>query len=87
MQFIVSPAKTFKAIAPEVLRPYEALHFDKETRKLVDHVKNYTEEGLGQWMKMSMALAKVNRERYQNFYDTSPKAYEALTLLDGEAYR
>ena len=85
---ILSPAKIFRELQEGEGKVYTPLQFHQESIELIEVLKEYSEEELASLMKMSMELAKVNKERYNNFYNLEEKnAYEALLYFHGEAYK
>lgn len=84
MLMIISPAKTFTR--EENFADYKALRFEEKTAHLIARLKAYSVEDLIKEMKMSEALAKVNHQRYANFYkEAVGKA--AIDYYYGEAFK
>lgn len=85
---ILSPAKIFRQLDKEEGKSYEPLGFHQESLELINHLKQYDEQGLATLMKMSLDLAQMNKERYHTFSNLEQKdAYEALLYFHGEAYK
>lgn len=85
---ILSPAKIFRELQEGEGKVYNPLQFHNESLELIEALKQYNEEELAELMKMSMELAKINKERYNNFHNLQEKnAYEALLYFHGEAYK
>ena len=87
MLMILSPAKTFKEEGVSYSLLSQELIFKDKTKELVSILKNYSQEELGQLMKMSEALSEVNVKRFHRFYEEIEQAMLGIHAFEGEAYK
>lgn len=87
MLILLSPAKTFHDIADERFKDIDTFRFESKTKRLIESLCTYNEEWLGQWMKMSLDLAKINHARYQQLGKGKVKGYEAVDYFNGEVFK
>lgn len=84
---ILSPAKTFKEEGVSYSLLSQELTFKDKTKELINLLQTYSQEELGQLMKMSEALSEVNVKRFQRFYENVEQAILGIHAFEGEAYK
>ena len=87
MLIIIASAKTMKFHRKNILEKSTNCLFQNEVTELVNTLKSYSEEEIGQLMKISGKLAKENYLRYQNFFSDKTESKEAILAFSGDVYR
>ena len=86
MKIIISPAKKLTNQDISISNP-SAIQFLKETKYLVDQLRNYTSDNLKKLMGLSDNLAKLNFDRYQQWDLTSKQVKPAIYIFQGDVYK
>ncbi|MGL4738635.1 MAG: YaaA family protein [Cellulosilyticaceae bacterium] len=84
---ILSPAKTFKTITGDCALDVDRLLFPEEMGCLLRILEAYSNQELGQLMKISEKVSTLNYNRYQNFLGNKEAVGTALGYFYGEAYK
>ena len=88
MKIFLSPAKSIQTegIKPEVFS--EMPQFIKESEKIVKKLKRLKPKGLADLMDISLDLANLNFNRFQNWsIDNNTEWLPAAAIFTGEAYK
>mgnify|MGYP000279666261 CR=1 FL=1 len=87
MLMIISPSKT-QNFAPPTPPKYTQPANQAQIQTLVEQLRQYSPDDLGQLMEMSPKLSDLNWQRYQDFQESfSPKhAKQALLAFQGDVY-
>ena len=85
---VLSPAKKLNCSGWDRSLDFTHPSLIKQTTSLVDEMKNKSESDLGELMKISEKLSKLNHERYQSFSDDvdCPQGKPAALMFDGDTY-
>ncbi|MET0067785.1 MAG: peroxide stress protein YaaA [Candidatus Thiodiazotropha sp.] len=88
MLIVISPAKTLDYETPPTTRTHTKPRFLKDSRQLVDNLRNYSALDLAELMKLSMKLADLNFERYHDWKTpfTLNNAKQAVLAMKGDVY-
>jgi cytoplasmic iron level regulating protein YaaA (DUF328/UPF0246 family) len=86
---ILSPSKTLDYDTPPQTPEFTEPQFLQDSEKLVDILKDYDVEGLGELMDISEKLSTLNVDRYQEWETpfTPGNAKQALMAFKGDVYR
>lgn len=87
MIVVISPAKTLDFNKVNETLPITKPYFLEEAKELIEELKKYDVFSLEKLMKISPKLAKLNKERLQNWSDSLETARQCLIAFKGEAYR
>lgn len=87
MLIIIASAKTMKFHRKNMLEKSTNCLFKNEVTELVNILKYYSEEEIGQLMKISEKISKENYLRYQNFFSDKTESKEAILAFSGDVYR
>ncbi|MCU7906814.1 MAG: peroxide stress protein YaaA [Candidatus Thiodiazotropha sp. (ex Epidulcina cf. delphinae)] len=88
MLIAISPAKTLDYETPPVTKTYTKPAFLKQSRILIDNLRNYSALDLAELMKLSMKLSQLNFDRYQAWKTpfTLKNAKQAVLAMKGDVY-
>lgn len=87
MLIILSPAKTMDMSEVKgVLTGTKSL-FENDAEVIASRMKRFSEEELGELLKVSPQLAKINYQRYQHFDDQNTPRKQALLAYDGSVFK
>jgi uncharacterized protein len=88
MLIVISPAKTLDYETPPVIKTHSKPAMLKQSRQLIDNLRNYSALDLAELMKLSMKLAELNFERYHDWRPpfTPRNAKQAALAMKGEVY-
>lgn len=89
MLVVLSPSKTLDFDAPAPFDEHTQPEFLDSAEQLVDTLREYDVDELGELMDISEKLATLNVERYQNFETpfTPDNAKQAIAAFKGDVYR
>lgn len=89
MLMIISPAKKLDYDTTPVVEKHTQPEFLHDSQLLIDELKNYTPQEIGQLMNLSANLAQLNYERFQMWHQpfTPSNAKQALLAFKGDVYR
>lgn len=88
MLILLSPAKTLDFETPATTQQHSMPRFLEQSAELVDVLKQYAPEEIGDLMSISPKLAQLNAERFYQWrmpFDTN-KAKAALLAFKGDVY-
>jgi cytoplasmic iron level regulating protein YaaA (DUF328/UPF0246 family) len=88
MLITISPAKTLDYETPPVTTTHSKPVFLKQSRNLVDNLRNYSAMDLAELMKLSIKLSQLNFDRYQHWKTpfTLKNAKQAALAMKGDVY-
>lgn len=88
MLIVISPAKTLDYTTPPVTKTYTKPGFLKQSQQLIDNLRNYSALDLAELMKLSIKLAELNFDRYQDWKPpfTPKNAKQAVLAMKGDVY-
>lgn len=88
MLAVLSPAKTLDTSPTHLTLVSQPAHLDQSER-LVEVLRQYSQDELGELMSISDKLARLNHERYQDFHTPFDRenAKQALLSFKGDTYR
>lgn len=88
MLVLLSPSKTMDFSGDVQLDYFTQPSYVKEAEALVNHMRGYSPDDLGQLMNISDKLAKMNYERFQQFQTplNLDNARQALLAYRGDVY-
>ncbi|MCU7937360.1 MAG: peroxide stress protein YaaA [Candidatus Thiodiazotropha sp. (ex Dulcina madagascariensis)] len=88
MLIAISPAKTLDYETVPVTRAYTKPAFLKQSRLLINILRNYSALDLAELMKLSMKLSELNFDRYQAWKTpfTLKNAKQAVLAMKGDVY-
>ena len=88
MLTLLSPAKTLDFDTPPITKKFTQPMFLEQSADLVDVLKQYSPDELGQLMKLSPKLADLNVERFQQWQlpFTAANAKAAVLAFKGDVY-
>lgn len=88
MLTLLSPAKTLDFDTPPITKKFTRPMFLEQSADLVDVLKQYSPDELGQLMKLSPKLADLNVERFQQWQlpFTAANAKAAVLAFKGDVY-
>jgi cytoplasmic iron level regulating protein YaaA (DUF328/UPF0246 family) len=88
MLITISPAKTLDYETPPVTTTHSKPAFLKQSRNLVNNLRNYSAMDLAELMKLSMKLSQLNFDRYHNWKTpfTLKNAKQAALAMKGDVY-
>lgn len=85
MLILISPSKTLDLTnnTPDIVQT-STPRFTEESEQLIQILKEYSVEGIGELMSLSDKLSELNYQRFQNFLSNDPKA--SLYAYKGDVY-
>jgi cytoplasmic iron level regulating protein YaaA (DUF328/UPF0246 family) len=88
MLITISPAKTLDYETPPVTTTHTKPTFLKQSRYLVNNLRNYSAMDLAELMKLSMKLSALNFDRYHHWKTpfTLKNAKQAVLAMKGDVY-
>ena len=86
MKIIISPAKKLTD-KKNCISNHSLIQFSKETKYLVDELRNYTVDDIKILMGLSDSLAKLNYLRYQKWDLESKEVDTAIHMFKGDVYK
>jgi cytoplasmic iron level regulating protein YaaA (DUF328/UPF0246 family) len=88
MLITISPAKTLDYETPPITKTHTKPAFLKQTRSLIDNLRNYSAMDLAELMKLSMKLSQLNFDRYHSWKTpfTLKNAKQAALAMKGDVY-
>lgn len=88
LTILLSPAKKLNFEAPVPELTYREPGFWKKTTRLAKVLKKYSVKKIGELMKLSLDLASLNHQRYQEFEITQTKEVSkpSMFVFNGEVY-
>lgn len=88
MLFLLSPAKSLDYKTPLGDQPHTAPLFVKQSKALIDVLRDYTPQQIAELMDLSDALSSLNVARYQAWSTraTEQNARQAALAFDGDVY-
>ena len=88
MLIVISPAKTLDYETPAVTDNHTRPDFLKQSRQLINNLRNYSALDLAELMKLSMKLAELNFDRYHDWKTpfTPNNAKQAVLAMKGDVY-
>jgi cytoplasmic iron level regulating protein YaaA (DUF328/UPF0246 family) len=88
MLIVISPAKTLDYETPPVTKTHTKPSMLKQSQQLIDILRNYSALDLAELMNLSMKLAELNFERYQDWKlpFNSKNAKQAVLTMKGDVY-
>ncbi|MES9854375.1 MAG: peroxide stress protein YaaA [Candidatus Thiodiazotropha sp. L084R] len=88
MLIAISPAKTLDYETPPVTRTHTKPKFLKESRQLIDNLRDYSALDLAELMKLSMKLSELNFDRYHDWKTpfNLKNAKQAALAMKGDVY-
>jgi len=88
LKILLSPSKTMDFSAPCLVKNYTIPAFIKESQELIDILKELSEKDLIHLMKISPALASLNRKRFRQWKFPYPEASarRAIFAFKGDVY-
>ena len=88
MLLVISPAKTLDYQTPPVTAIHSEPRFLDHSRELIDNLRRYSALDLAELMKLSMKLAELNFERYDDWKPpfTPKNAKQAVLAMRGDVY-
>ncbi|MET0068747.1 MAG: peroxide stress protein YaaA [Candidatus Thiodiazotropha sp.] len=88
MLLTISPAKTLDYETPPVTSIHTKPAFLKQSRQLVDILRDYSAMDLAELMKLSMKLSELNFDRYHSWKTpfTLNNAKQAALAMKGDVY-
>ena len=86
MKIVISPSKTQNLNTKLDPSPQTPLFIDK-TNKLVNIIKSYSKEDLGDVLKIQGKLLDSTHINYKHFYDTQNKSGSAISSYRGEVFK
>ncbi|MCU7920754.1 MAG: peroxide stress protein YaaA [Candidatus Thiodiazotropha sp. (ex Epidulcina cf. delphinae)] len=88
MLIAISPAKTLDYETVPVTKTHTKPAFLKQSRVLIDNLRNYSALDLAELMKLSMKLSELNFDRYQAWKTpfTLKNAKQAVLAMKGDVY-
>ncbi|MES9942538.1 MAG: peroxide stress protein YaaA [Candidatus Thiodiazotropha sp. 6PLUC2] len=88
MLIAISPAKTLDYETPPVTKTHTKPKFLKQSRQLIDNLRDYSALDLAELMKLSMKLSELNFDRYHDW--STPfnlkNAKQAALAMKGDVY-
>ncbi|MCG7877141.1 MAG: peroxide stress protein YaaA [Candidatus Thiodiazotropha taylori] len=88
MLITISPAKTLDCESPPVTTIHTKPAFLKQSRSLINNLRNYSAMDLAELMKLSMKLSELNFDRYHDWKTpfTLKNAKQAALAMKGDVY-
>ena len=88
MLIVISPAKTLDFATPPVTGIHTQPGFLKQSQQLINVLRNYSALDLAELMKLSMKLAELNFDRYQDWKApfSLKNAKQAVLAMQGDVY-
>ncbi|MES9833731.1 MAG: peroxide stress protein YaaA [Candidatus Thiodiazotropha sp. LLP2] len=88
MLIAISPAKTLDYETPPVTRIHTKPKFLKQSRQLIDNLRDYSALDLAELMKLSMKLSELNFDRYHDWKTpfNLKNAKQAALAMKGDVY-
>jgi cytoplasmic iron level regulating protein YaaA (DUF328/UPF0246 family) len=88
MLITISPAKTLDYETPPVTASHTKPAFLKQSRQLVENLRDYSATDLAELMKLSKGLSELNFERYRKWKTpfTPSNAKQAVLAMKGDVY-
>lgn len=88
MLIVISPAKKLDYETPPQTKKYSKAEFLNHSAELIDTLKPYSALDLSELMKLSMKLAELNFDRYQNWTDkiTKQNGKQSILAFQGDVY-
>ncbi|MEW7997005.1 MAG: peroxide stress protein YaaA [Candidatus Thiodiazotropha endolucinida] len=88
MLITISPAKTLDYETPPVTTTHTKPAFLKQSRSLINNLRNYSAMDLAELMKLSMKLSELNFDRYHDWKTpfTLKNAKQAALAMKGDVY-
>ncbi|MEJ2620453.1 MAG: peroxide stress protein YaaA [Candidatus Thiodiazotropha sp.] len=88
MLIAISPAKTLDYETPPVTKTHTKPRFLKQSKTLIDKLRNYSALDLAELMKLSIKLAELNFDRYHNWKTpfNLNNAKQAALAMKGDVY-
>ncbi|MEW8691478.1 MAG: peroxide stress protein YaaA [Candidatus Thiodiazotropha endolucinida] len=88
MLITISPAKTLDYETPPVTTTHTKPAFLKQSRSLINNLRNYSAMDLAELMKLSMKLSQLNFDRYHDWKTpfTLKNAKQAALAMKGDVY-
>jgi cytoplasmic iron level regulating protein YaaA (DUF328/UPF0246 family) len=88
MLIVISPAKTLDYETPPVTKTHTKPQFLKQSRQLVENLRNYSALDLAELMKLSIKLAELNFDRYHEWKTpfNFKNAKQAALAMKGDVY-
>lgn len=87
MRIVLSPAKSLDWTSPIPKRSYTLPQYVPHAEKLIEVLKKYSVDEIGQLMDISPALSLLNTERYQQWKtDHTKDTRPAIYAFDGDVY-
>jgi cytoplasmic iron level regulating protein YaaA (DUF328/UPF0246 family) len=88
MLIVISPAKTLDYETPPVTATFTRPDFLKQSRQLINNLRNFSALDLAELMKLSMKLAELNFDRYHDWKTpfTPNNAKQAVLAMKGDVY-
>ena len=87
MIVVISPAKTLDFNKVNETLPMTKPYFLEEAGELIEELKKYDVFSLEKLMKISPKLAKLSKEKLQNWSESMDSARQCLIAFKGEAYK
>lgn len=86
MKVIISPAKKLNEKSCDI-KSESSIPFAKESKDLVQELKNFSEEKITSLMGVSSSIAKLNKQRYNDWsYPFNGSSKPAIFMFDGAVY-
>jgi cytoplasmic iron level regulating protein YaaA (DUF328/UPF0246 family) len=88
MLIAISPAKTLDYETPPVTKTHTKPRFLKQSKALIDNLRNYSALDLAELMKLSIKLSELNFDRYQDWKTpfNLKNAKQAALAMKGDVY-
>jgi cytoplasmic iron level regulating protein YaaA (DUF328/UPF0246 family) len=88
MLIVISPAKTLDYETPPVTQVHTKPDFLKQSKLLINNLRNYSALDLAELMQLSMKLAELNFARYHDWKTpfTPNNAKQAVLAMKGDVY-
>ncbi|MEW8053495.1 MAG: peroxide stress protein YaaA [Candidatus Thiodiazotropha sp.] len=88
MLITISPAKTLDYETPPVTTTHTKPAFLKQSRYLINNLRNYSAMDLAELMKLSVKLSELNFDRYHNWKTpfTLKNSKQAALAMKGDVY-
>ena len=89
MLVLLSPAKTLDYETPLLTHKATQPRMVEHSNELVNYLKEFTPEAIGELMRISPKLAKLNFDRYQSYQSTADpeNSRQAILAFTGDVYQ
>lgn len=87
LRIVISPAKTLDWTSDLPKRTFSTPNFTEHAEKLIEVLKNYSSQEIGQLMHISTSLSQLNFDRYQEWsLDHDKNTRPAMYAFAGDVY-